>query len=193
VLDLFGGYLADGREISASTVPQFANGQRALVFLRNTSWSLSPVVGLLSFDIRSTSGADLVFHGDNAVVGINDVGIQIQSTKPPADSNDDEKLRDADPIMPRAITVNRLIERILAYANSIDIIIQGRYDATPTLPCKTWDVAPTIAGDRGAVRSPSAAREDERTRACLAAKAAAYPGDTDSDERNACWPSGGEK
>jgi hypothetical protein len=193
VLNLFGGYLPNGREISASTVPQFADGQRALVFLRNTTWSLSPVVGLLAFDIRSESGADLVYHSDNAVVGISESGIQTQSTRPPSDSNADPKLQDSPATTPRAITVDVLISRILAYAKTIDVEVGGGYDPVPTLPCKTWNTVSTIARDRGAVRSSGARLEDKRRRACLAAHAATHPKDFDWVGGDVCLALGGQQ
>ena len=194
VLDLFGGHLPDGREISATTVPQFADGQRALVFLRNTRWSLSPVVGLLAFDIRSDGGVDHIYHGKNPVVGISEVGIQTQSTAMAADSNDDEELRDKPPKLLPALTVEELLGRTKAYAASIGITIEGRYDPKPTLMCKTWNILSTVAGDAGRVRSKTAVRDDLRKKACLAAIVAADSKDFDStDQGNACSSLGGEQ
>jgi hypothetical protein len=39
----FGGFLPDGREITATHVPELAPGKRYLLFLRNTEWTLSPI------------------------------------------------------------------------------------------------------------------------------------------------------
>ena len=39
----FGGFLPDGREITATHVPELAPGKRYVLFLRNTEWTLSPI------------------------------------------------------------------------------------------------------------------------------------------------------
>jgi hypothetical protein len=60
----FGGLLPNGRRMVAAELPIFVQGQRYLVFLRNTAWNLSPVVGSLALRVDSVGGTEVLVNSD---------------------------------------------------------------------------------------------------------------------------------
>jgi len=74
----FGGPLPNGRVMVISELPVFEEGGRYLVFLRNTSWNLSPVVGPLAFRLHTVDGrAVLTTQEGNAVTSLDAGGIGV--------------------------------------------------------------------------------------------------------------------
>jgi hypothetical protein len=64
----FGGLLPNGRMMIAAELPVFVQGQRYLVFLRNTAWNVSPVVGNLALRIGSIDGIEVLVSADGQPV-----------------------------------------------------------------------------------------------------------------------------
>jgi hypothetical protein len=60
----FGGLLPNGRMMVAAELPIFVQGQRYLVFLRNTAWNLSPVVGSLALRVDAVGGTEVLVNTD---------------------------------------------------------------------------------------------------------------------------------
>lgn len=76
------GGQVDGTRVVVSDAPQFATGQRWILFLHRT-YRMHPVVGLYhgAFQVRRLDGVDVVHNASGmAVVGIDRAGI-VQSTR----------------------------------------------------------------------------------------------------------------
>jgi hypothetical protein len=74
---LFGGRLPSGRLMVAAELPVFVKGFRYVVFLRNTAWNLSPVVGNLAFRVDSVDGTEVLVSSDGqAVTGVDVSGAE---------------------------------------------------------------------------------------------------------------------
>lgn len=72
----FGGFLPDGREVTATHVPRLAEGERYLVFLRSTEWSLSPIAFELAFRVATAFSEEvLVDPYGRLVVGLSTRGV----------------------------------------------------------------------------------------------------------------------
>ena len=63
-----GGSYPDGTKLSVSHVPTFAEGERYLLFLRNTSWYLSPIVGSYAFRLVKEDGKELLISAEGSAV-----------------------------------------------------------------------------------------------------------------------------
>jgi hypothetical protein len=71
----FGGTLPSGRMMVAAELPVFVAGQRYVLFLRNTSWNVSPIVGELALRVEKAAGAEvLVTSAGHPVVGVTAAG-----------------------------------------------------------------------------------------------------------------------
>jgi hypothetical protein len=64
----FGGPLPNGKMLVAAELPVFELKKRYVVFLRNTAWNLSPVVGDLAFSVESVGGAEALLNSDGQPV-----------------------------------------------------------------------------------------------------------------------------
>ncbi|MSQ47067.1 MAG: hypothetical protein EXR78_01570 [Deltaproteobacteria bacterium] len=73
----FGGRLPNGRMMVASELPSFVKGARYFVFLRNTAWNVSPVVGDLALRVEQVGAAEVLVNSDGlAVTKIGPKGIE---------------------------------------------------------------------------------------------------------------------
>ncbi|HSI60812.1 MAG TPA: hypothetical protein VLA16_24860 [Ideonella sp.] len=74
----FGGPLPNGRAVVAAELPVFVPGKRYVVFLRNTAWNLSPVVGSLALRVETVGGAEALVDSDGrAVTGVGLRGVEM--------------------------------------------------------------------------------------------------------------------
>lgn len=81
VVRQFGGPRPDGGAITVSDQVSFFKDKRYLLFLRNTSWNLSPVVGELAFRVEAVQGRELLInHEGRAVTAIGDSGVAFGDT-----------------------------------------------------------------------------------------------------------------
>ncbi|MHA7629535.1 hypothetical protein [Corallococcus sp. M7] len=72
-----GGELPDGRQLVVSHVPRFVRGARYVVFLRNTGWSLSPVLDEHAFRVESVAGREVLVGAEGGLVeGLGSAGVQ---------------------------------------------------------------------------------------------------------------------
>jgi len=77
----FGGRLPDGRMVVAAELPAFVKGKHYIVFLRNTKWNLSPVVGDLALRVENVNGVEVLVNSDGqAVSGISSRGVEVGPT-----------------------------------------------------------------------------------------------------------------
>ena len=73
----FGGPLPSGALIVAAELPAFVLGKQYIVFLRNTEWNVSPVVGDYALRVDKTDTGQVVVNSDGEpVVGIDARGLQ---------------------------------------------------------------------------------------------------------------------
>jgi hypothetical protein len=68
-LRTFGGPLPNGNYVSASELPRYVLGGRYILFLRNTDWRFSPVIG------------NLAFRHEVIVSGVSERGIEISTPR----------------------------------------------------------------------------------------------------------------
>lgn len=76
----FGGALPNGRLVVAAELPVFTKGKRYLLFLRNTEWNVSPVVGPWALRVESAGplGKEALFTSDGQVVlGADERGLSL--------------------------------------------------------------------------------------------------------------------
>ncbi|WP_147443509.1 hypothetical protein [Corallococcus sicarius] len=72
-----GGLLPDGRQLVVSHVPRFVLGARYVVFLRNTAWSLSPVLDGHAFRVESVGGREVLVGPEGGLVaGLGSAGVR---------------------------------------------------------------------------------------------------------------------
>jgi hypothetical protein len=80
-LKTLGGPTPKGTWIRVSELPHLALDSEYLIFLRNTDWTYSPIVGNLAFRIEKISGREVLIHPDgHALLGWNEDG-PVLSTK----------------------------------------------------------------------------------------------------------------
>ncbi len=74
----FGGSLPNGRLVVAAELPVLTKGKRYLLFLRNTEWNVSPIVGLWALRVEPLgSGEALVTSDGQAVLGAGEAGLTL--------------------------------------------------------------------------------------------------------------------
>jgi hypothetical protein len=74
----FGGRTNRGTMVVASELPVFVQGKRYVVFLRNTSWNLSPVVGDFALRVERVNQAELLITADGEpVTGVGERGLTV--------------------------------------------------------------------------------------------------------------------
>jgi hypothetical protein len=74
----FGGPLPDGRMVVASELPVFVEGKEYVLFLRNTKWNVSPVVGDLALRVEAVEGNEVLVNSDGqAITGVGAAGVTV--------------------------------------------------------------------------------------------------------------------
>ena len=73
----FGGLLPDGSYVEVSELPLYVLGGRYLLFLRNTDWRYSPVIGDHAYRFERIAGKEtLISTSGRGVTGFTDEGIE---------------------------------------------------------------------------------------------------------------------
>lgn len=120
----FGGKLPNGHFVSASELPRYVEGASYILFLRNTDWRFSPVIGDLAFREENIAGRPVLIDSDGfAVSGVGPSGIERRSaqlTEPAA---------------------NRFSSRLAGE-------MMDPPDSIPATPCKGKTCAPSAAEAR---------------------------------------------
>jgi hypothetical protein len=92
----FGGQLPNGRMMVVAELPVFVKSKRHIVFLRNTAWNLSPVVGDYAFRVETVNNAELLVNSDGlAVTGLGPDGVETGPalfSSPPLDGSPPQSL-----------------------------------------------------------------------------------------------------
>jgi hypothetical protein len=77
-LRVFGGPRANGGWISISEAPRYILGAHYVLFLRNTDWRFSPVIGGYAFRLETLAGKPVLVDSDGHIItGLTDEGIQL--------------------------------------------------------------------------------------------------------------------
>ena len=77
----FGGPLPNGRTLVVAELPVFVQGKRYVVFLRNTAWNVSPVVGDLALRVETVDGTEVLVNSNGqALVAVSSEGIALGPT-----------------------------------------------------------------------------------------------------------------
>jgi hypothetical protein len=77
----FGGPLPKGALMVAAELPVFVRDRQYIVFLRNTSWNVSPVVGDFAFRVDNVDNAEVVVNSDGQpVIQLSTRGIEFGPT-----------------------------------------------------------------------------------------------------------------
>jgi hypothetical protein len=81
-LRVFGGPLPGGRYAKVSESPRYLAGRRYLLFLFNTDWRFSPVIGDLAFRIESAAGAEILISPTGlGVTGVSPLGVETRTRR----------------------------------------------------------------------------------------------------------------
>jgi len=109
-----GGDFPDGTVLELSTAHDFVVGSRYVLFLRNTNWNLSPVVGEYCFRVESDQGREMLIARDGtALLGLSVHGAAMSNTLfMPRDLNGDPPRRTAVPPPSRVLSVQGLLDAV---------------------------------------------------------------------------------
>lgn len=76
-LRVFGGPVPGGGYVRDAESPRYAVGRRYLLFLFNTDWRFSPVIGDLAFRVERAAGREVLVSPDGqAVTGVSPIGVE---------------------------------------------------------------------------------------------------------------------
>lgn len=176
LLDSFGGKLPNGKMLREAHVPTFGRGQTVLVFLRNTEWFFSPVVGRMAFRVETVAGKRLLITGAGAVVtGVDRTGPRMGALLLPLNP-DGTWLKSVSPevtskTVASALGPEELVAAVREFSNETRVAVGGSLSPVPVSNRPRWNVFPVTRAD-------PAARPDNR-RGCVAMS----PPDGDSDDR----------
>ena len=79
-LRVFGGRIPGGRDAELSESPRYIVGKRYVLFLFNTDWRFSPVIGDLAFRIERVDRSEvLISPGGQGVTGVSPLGVETRT------------------------------------------------------------------------------------------------------------------
>jgi hypothetical protein len=142
-LQSMGGPLPDGRFLLIPELPRFSEPGHYLVFLENTTWFYSPVVGALALRVEVVDGAELLINPEGfAVTGIGNSGLSYEGPQLFAPVR--ELTRPfAPPVAleregaPRGLSVAAFVAALSAFAAREGVEFGGAFSAVPD-PSRTW-------------------------------------------------------
>jgi hypothetical protein len=140
-----GGQYPDGRTLHLSHSPEFVRGAHYLVFLRNTSWNLTPVVGEYAFRFeKGEDGRELLIAPDGGVVVDFDADGPVVSAAlfSPQDMNGSPPERLKEVPLPRQTLDSRtLLKSVQAFLAATGLKISGTFYDEPATRAKRLPVA----------------------------------------------------
>ncbi len=163
VVSQLGGPLPDSTYFWVDDYPVYISGGRYLLFLRNTTWFVSPVIGEHAYRIDSVGTKQVVVTTDGlAANGINAEGIQFCET-PAFDDAVEMSAPHAQPAVDSAATPTALatawssaqfVANVLSYASAQGIAISGSVTLTPAAG-RTWNIMPSVDESGGGATCPT--------------------------------------
>lgn len=160
VLTQRGGERPDGRVLKVSHVPQFVAGARYVVFLRNTSWNLSPVLNEVALRVETAEDGRTLLVGPDqgAVIDLNPTGLRFSA---PLYSKSELTLAAPqrlarEPAPAGVFGTQDLLRQVDALSNVLGVGVSGHFYAQPASKAKRLPVAaPTGAKANLAAESES--------------------------------------
>jgi len=145
----FGGRLPNGKQVVAAELPVFVQGKRYIVFLRNTSWNLSPVVGDLALRVEKVGETEVLVNTDGmAVTGVGAMGPQFGEALfegPKFDGTPSAALGKRLTSLARApLDRAGFVQAMRSQVASKDMRLTGSFNARPGGEFK-WRAIPTAA------------------------------------------------
>jgi len=174
----FGGPMPDGREVVAMHVPAFVVGQRHLVFLRNTEWSLSPVAFGFAFRLAERGSAEaLIDPSGRLVIGVGVSGPLLgmafdnraEGTLDSLGSTRFVPIATEDEV-DQALDAREFIQHLQVFAKAMDVWPSGSFSMAPMVPHSVWSFVSTTPaeGDDGfGTTYETSASQDEELLACF--------------------------
>jgi len=150
----FGGPLPDGRRVDEMHTPTFAYGKRYLVFLRNTDWTLSPVVGGMALRVEEVAGKPvLVTAGGATVAGVGEAGLVLGAHifEPlPAGVEPGYQPSIAPWVtratVERALGARELVAALSSFSIHAGVEVSGGFSPDPVAYGPRWNHVPTAPG-----------------------------------------------
>jgi hypothetical protein len=141
-----GGDYPDGRRLHVSDMPTFAVGKRYVIFLRNTAWSLSPVVGLSALRVEAEGNRELLIGaGGGALEGFSSAGMGFSRalfSTPGRHEILPAKLPEA--VAPAAaMGVNALLAQVDAQLSARGLALSGKFFDEPVTRSRHTAVVPS--------------------------------------------------
>lgn len=154
----FGGRLPSGRQVVAAELPVFMQGKRYIVFLRNTTWNVSPVVGDMALRVEKIGATEVLVNTDGmAVTGVNGMGPQFGEALfegPKMDGSPSVALSQRMPAMARApLDRAGFVQALRSQVASRNLVVAGRFNAEPGGAFK-WRAIPTAPAADSARAEP---------------------------------------
>jgi hypothetical protein len=160
----FGGPLPDGRLVVASELPVFVEGKEYLIFLRNTKWNLSPIVGDLALRVEAVDGNEVLVNTDGqAITGVGPAGLSLG----PALFDGPQRDGSAPQALPAGLNLleqkppdrARFVDTLRAAMAAQDLKVAGTFSERPAGEFK-WRGQPAVAspGDQAAASARPSAR-----------------------------------
>ncbi len=160
----FGGPLPNGRLMIAAELPVFVRGGRYVVFLRNTAWNVSPVVGDLALRVETLGDAEVLVKSDGqAVTAVGPRGVEVGAAlfaSPELDGTAPKALYESVSALARA-PLDRwsFVEALGATLAEEGLAVEGAFYDRPAGEF-TWRAQRTAPPVRAAAPASTAAARD---------------------------------
>ncbi|RKH14752.1 hypothetical protein D7X74_19575 [Corallococcus sp. CA047B] len=144
-----GGLLPDGRQLVVSHVPRFVRGARYVVFLRNTGWSLSPVLDEQAFRVESVGGREVLVGAEGGLVsGLGSAGVR--QTAPVFETVDLTGARPAlragvEAAVPEALGREAFVSLLQNHLRARGLSVTGAFREEPVVTASALSVSVTPA------------------------------------------------
>lgn len=140
----YGGWMSDGSFVGISHQAELVLGEQYIIFLRNTRWALSPVVGELALRVVQDESEVLVDNDGGVVTGFSPAGLEMSDAiyeSPGLDGKRPERLPDR--AMPAStLDVDGLLANVDWFMKLSRKAIQGRPLSEPDATLGFGQTAP---------------------------------------------------
>ncbi|TSC23375.1 hypothetical protein [Corallococcus sp. Z5C101001] len=149
-----GGLLPDGRRLVISHVPRFVQGARYVVFLRNTGWSLSPVLDEHAFRVETVAGREVLVGAEGGLVS----GMDSEGVRQTAPVFETVELMGVRPALragaegrkaPEALGREAFLSLLQNHLRARGLTVEGTFRAEPVTAASSLSVAVAPAPARG--------------------------------------------
>jgi hypothetical protein len=155
----FGGPLPNGRLMVAAELPVFVLGKTYIVFLRNNTWNVSPVVGDLALRVETVAGSEVLVNSDGQpVTKLGAGGVEVGAAlfegperigSPPKALTDDLRSFNGKPL-----DRQRFVESLQSTMGTQGLNVAGTFSDRPTGRFK-WRGQRTARSARASIDPPA--------------------------------------